>query len=364
MEEAGITDVKTREMELLMQGLGARCTGQIELAAQMIQDQTEDPLVRENAILWKVNAIPLFYQASFTPDPVGALIRIWVLGAQMRHFFTTGAGREVFGDQQSVGVATAVKIERETEELGRRLITSEKVDDFKPQLEAWVNENPFQNMLFVRPGDSYDFLMKLAGYQVGGLAATASLNSQLESINDRIATFTTSVPKQVQWQTELLMARTPDLIEAQRDSTLAAIRLEYIALLEPMLKFLQEERIAFTQDMEKERIAVLTTLQQERLEVLEVLTDQLIVALDRISEERIATLTALNETSSGTMAQMMVGSKEIAGAAIDRIFSKMVQIMILPSLVLLALVVIAMRILYNAHRRHLEVLAAIRGERS
>jgi len=362
MEQVGVVDVKTRQLDLLVQGLGAYCAGEIELAAQEIQDQTGDPMTLENAIMWKVNAVPLFYQASFTPDPVGGLVSIWALSVQMRQFMTTGEGRVVFGAQQYIGVTAAQNLVARTEILARKVMTEEKVEYYQQISEEWAKEYPIQNMLFVHPGESHNYLMALADDGVGGLAAAASLNQQMMTMNDRIATFTTSVPKQVQWQTELMLTRTPNLIEAQRDSTLLAIRQEYIAMLEPMLNFLHEERLGFTKDLERERVAVLEVLEKERLQVLQSLTDQLILALDRISAERTATIESINESSRGTVAQVMGESEELTMVVIDRIFSKMVQVMILPSLVLLSLVVVAMFMLRNAHRRHLEVLAVVGGE--
>jgi hypothetical protein len=248
-----------------------------------------------------------------------------------------------------------------TELLAGKIMTEETVASYQQNADKWAEENPIENMLFVRPGDSYNFLTNIAEDGVGGLAAAASLNQQMMTMNDRIATFTTSVPKQVQWQTELMLVRTPNMIDAQRDSTLLAIRQEYIAMMEPLFSFLHEERIGFTKDLEREREAVLQTLGRERLQVLQSLADQLILALDRVSAERIAAIESINEASQGTVAQVMKGSEDLILIAIDRIIVKMVQVMILPSLILLGLVVVAMIMLRNAHRRHLEVLAVVSG---
>src|SRR5687768_15899871 len=65
---------------------------EVDLAASSIERQTTDPMVRRNAMLWKIRAVPEMRKACFRLEPVSSLVDAWTLARQMDQFFSDGAG--------------------------------------------------------------------------------------------------------------------------------------------------------------------------------------------------------------------------------------------------------------------------------
>ena len=65
---------------------------EVDLAASSIERQTTDPVVRRNAMLWKIRAVPEMRKACFRLEPVSGLVDAWTLARQMDHLFSDGAG--------------------------------------------------------------------------------------------------------------------------------------------------------------------------------------------------------------------------------------------------------------------------------
>jgi hypothetical protein len=207
MKEFGVKDFTTRELRAIVYGFGSESAGKIELSAQEIQDSADSPEIRENAVLWKMNAVPVIYQATFTQDPLAALSTSWAFCVQMRKYFTTGAGRELFGEWQDIAVNVSQELEADAFELAKTVMPETDLLKAQESLEAYADNNPFENQLFVRTGDTLKFLKASAGTSSSGLVAAASMSEEMRTLADRMSIFTVTVPKQVQWQTELLMAR-------------------------------------------------------------------------------------------------------------------------------------------------------------
>jgi hypothetical protein len=198
MKEFGVKDFTTRELRAIVYGFGSESAGKIELSAQEIQDSADSPEIRENAVLWKMNAVPVIYQATFTQDPLAALSTSWAFCVQMRKYFTTGAGRELFGEWQDIAVNVSQELEADAFELAKTVMPETDLLKAQESLEAYADNNPFENQLFVRTGDTLKFLKASAGTSSSGLVAAASMSEEMRTLADRMSIFTVTVPKQVQ----------------------------------------------------------------------------------------------------------------------------------------------------------------------
>jgi hypothetical protein len=358
MEKVGVEDVTRRQLRLIDYGFATQAAGVIELAAYEIQESAESPEIRENAILWKLNMIPLFYQSSFNPDPLGALTSSWALCVQMRQFFTTGEGRGVFGDWQDIAVNASHELEADVIRVAASVLPETHIPEFKRRLEIYAENNPITNLLFVRLGDSTEFLKAIAGEDVGGLAAAASMHDQMRTINDRTALYTRLVPRQVQWHTELMLARAPEFVAEQHDSVVAELQRDSQLMLDPLLSFIEKERGILMKYISSERSAITTQLADERIAALQTLAEERIAVLEKISEERNNTFRDLNALTLASLERMFIESEELAASAVDRVFWRAVQMLALPFVLLIVVGAIALLMIRNWIQRYLRLLEA------
>jgi len=361
MEEFEIEDVTTRELQLIVYGFAVHCAGTVELAAQAIQDSSDSPEMRENAILWKINAVPVFYRAAFGHDPLGATINTWALCVQQRQFFTTGAGNDLFGDLQDIAVEASREIEAGVVDLAKTILADKDIALFQEGLEGYATDSPIENLLFVRRGNSTNFLKNVAGTSAGGLAAAASMSEEMRSLADRMTIFTVSVPKQVQWHAELMIAQAPELIAEQRDSAIAVVQKESWSMLEPLMEFMANERELIASDITRERAAVLEGIASERIAVLHALVDERNFVMEQITSERNLTMEQLNAITLASIELMIKESGEFSKEAIDHVFWRALQMLALPFLGLVVVCVIVLLMIRDGINRYLRLLAAEKG---
>jgi len=361
MEEVGVEDVTTRELQVMVYGFGWHCAGTLELAAQKIQDNADSPEVRQNAILWKMNAVPVIYQAVFNNYPLGGLTSVWGFCVQMRMFLTTGAGKNLFGDWQDIAVESARELETAAEELTRSIVVNVDFTLFQEGMERYARNHPIDNLLFVRRGDSMEFFKRVAGTSAGGLAAAASMNEEMQMLSDRMAILTVTVPKQVQWHTELMLAQAPEFIAEQRDSTIAALQNESWEMLKPLMLYLEEVRKQVTADFTEERMAVLAGIASERIAVLEALGEERNVVLERIGAERNLTLEQLSALTLSSIEQMMQETGELSKETADHIFWRAFQLLALPFLALLVICIVVLLMIRDGINRYMRLMAAGKG---
>jgi len=225
-------------------------------------------------------------------------------------------------------------------------------------MEQYAHNNPIDNVLFVRRGDSVEFLTRVAGTSEGGLAAAASMNEEMQVLSDRMAIFTVSVPKQVQWYSELMLAQAPELIVAQRDSAIAVLQSESWEMLKPMMLYLEEVRKQVTVDLKEERMAVLAGIASERIAVLEAFGEERNVVLERIGAERNLTLDQISALTLSSIEQMVEETGELSKETADHIFWRAFQLLAVPFLALLVVCIVVLLMIRDGINRYMRLIAA------
>lgn len=356
MERLGVEDVTTRELQLIVYGMGLHFAGIVELAAQDIQENADTPSIQKDAILWKLNFIPLVYRSAFNSDPLGGMSSMWALAVQMRQYFTTGAGADVFGEWQYIAVDASNRIEAEVIESATSVLPDSTILTFENNVETWAENNRFTSQLFVRPGDSAQFLVAIAGASPGGLAAAASMHDQLRTVNDRTTIFTGYLPKQIQWHSELMAAQFAEFVTGSGDSVIATMEGRTATLFEPFLAFAAKEREFLTDYISEERTAILQAIVDERMATFRELEEERSIILERIATERNLTLEQMNAMTLAFVEQMIEESKDISATSIDRVFWRALQLLALPFMALLVLCVVVLIMIRNAIRRYLRII--------
>ncbi len=115
----------------------------IEIAADEIAHETDDPVIERNALLFKVNAIPAAQLAGYRLDPGFAAFDSWVYTIQMREFLTTGPGSDVFGAYQHIAVDAVADLEKEIHRIGESItVDEEALQELVNLAEEHADENP------------------------------------------------------------------------------------------------------------------------------------------------------------------------------------------------------------------------------
>ncbi|MCC6272954.1 MAG: hypothetical protein IT572_05765 [Deltaproteobacteria bacterium] len=246
-------DVTAEQLRLKVADFVVVFGGMVERGADEIIENSPSFTVRERALQWKSNAIPVCQTAAFQFDPLIGLLDLWAFASQMRDFFERGKGNGLFGDQQHVAVRTARNFEDEVTRFVEGLGPSLNLEKAKAFVAEWVEKNPIDNLLFVRRSTS----MSLAAY-----GQDKSIGEVLGGIDERMTDMTTrmnvimqQMPKIGRWQGQLFIADQVRRPATQLFNTKALQPVmrsfEKIAELAPQLpSFIEGQRLALRQDIE------------------------------------------------------------------------------------------------------------------
>jgi len=179
-------------------------SGNVEMTADGIYASTDDPVIQRRALQWKISATAEVYQAAFGTDPLGAYTDVWAFTKQMLYFLDTGAGQDLFGDQQADAVATARILERRIHALGVMASESGDVSGLEEKLEPWVKKHPLKDLQFTRESTT-PFWAEYVSSGGGAMAAVGRMEESIEDLIARMDIMSENLRKQARWETQLLM---------------------------------------------------------------------------------------------------------------------------------------------------------------
>ena len=212
MEAIGV-DITTTELRQKIYQYESVFAATVHRAADEIFNNESGRHIREMSIRWKINSVPTMQTAVFQLDPLAGLADAWGLTAQMENFFTTGNGKELFGDSQPIAVEASRDLHAEVRALARSVVGEEKRRQVEPQLRAWLDENPILDIAFGRRSMSIDAAsITAAEWGGGGLQSVGQIEELVRDISDRLAIYAAQQPELARSQAELLAIETDRFI--------------------------------------------------------------------------------------------------------------------------------------------------------
>jgi hypothetical protein len=206
-----LISIKSPEKPLSTRDLNARVltheyaahfiTGVAQTADQ-ISAASDDPAVRLNALRWKIAAVGASEHAASQMAPMLSLLDTWALAVQMRDFLAFGAGQSLFGAQQPVAVALAVKLAQEAEDMARKLSTPE---EFAAQLgfvDNYASAHPITDLDFAR-APVVNLWAQQTGTQVKLVDTLGTLPEAMAETGDLVRMYGDNAPSQVMWKAQL-----------------------------------------------------------------------------------------------------------------------------------------------------------------
>ena len=344
------------ELHIRIQQIAYRFSDVIEQTADQIMAESSDPMVRRNALLWKMNAIPAAYTAVFQPEPVVALLDTWAFTVQMAHYFEDGPGVEDFGQYHTIALEASKQLEKEIVDLVLAVSPEGDIKTVKirPEVYSWAREHPIRSPLFSRVSVAREFTEAMA-QSSKAIGVVGKLTIGMDEVANRLSLYGQYLPRQARWQAELLLAESnakdgvkvnvdgvaelvesldrvlpiieqaPDLVARERTAAFKAIR---------------EERIATLNSIGVQRVATLNWLTKERIAVTDALQGERVAALATLREERIASLSDIEAISKRVIAGSLAETKGL----IDHFFWRTAQLLVVLVIACLIVGVIIVRI--------------------
>jgi hypothetical protein len=311
------TDMAMAEVRSRVYEYSERFAGVVETAADDIMFGTSDPKIARNALLWKINAIPACHLAVFQSNPLAGAIDVWALAAQMADFFSTGNGRDLFGEWQPVAVEASSLLETEIRVLAR-VISPEgdlaRADSF---LESWAGDHPLDDLNFVRVSTRPLMAGVLGDRKGGAFAAVGRLEEQLVDLSERLTIYTGVLPRHARWQAQLLyteIIQAPDVAEAIENTTALRVALERTADEVDQVPTLINAQVAAVAEVLREQIdKALADVDRQRLDTLKLLQEERAIILEAVTRERLATIEVLEVERAHTIEEV----DELAATILD-----------------------------------------------
>ncbi len=202
LKKLGGVEMKTAEVQLRVRSLAMPIVSRVEMASDRIIATSPDPGVRREALLWKIEAVPILYQTILNPDPLVGVLDTWAFVYQMRNYFDQGPGRSALGKSYRIAVDSCDDINRMILSFAREVkpgVTGEKVRE-------WAQSHPITGSISGRTSVGMLFARTMAEKDMDALAAAGAAVEGLNDLTQRVDLYAAFLPKAARWQAELLLS--------------------------------------------------------------------------------------------------------------------------------------------------------------
>jgi hypothetical protein len=195
----------------------ARFSATVIAAADQIASESSDPEIQRRALLWKVRIIPLVEQAGFVLDPEQAYVALFALATAQQQYLRDGAGKDLFGEEQSVAMDAADDLVGAARNIGTRFLNADQQARLEDQVQALAASRPIRGVFVpetvqavvsaVAPGGAFDWVIH---YPLAPFRALEGVDSGAQAIRDftvtaqRFNQLLSTMPQHMRWNVELL----------------------------------------------------------------------------------------------------------------------------------------------------------------
>jgi hypothetical protein len=356
-EASNLKDVTTAQLRTKAYHFIEEFALVVEDAADKILFDADDPTTRLNALRWKMYMVPTAHAAAFNTDPLIAMVDIGVLCEQQERFFTTGGGKDLFGEWQPVAVDAAAEISKRFWRLADTIVLTGDASKARTEIESWAAEHPFDDTYFVRRSIQ-PLLAEMSGTHGKGMGASlGGIADQVADLSDRLTVYGGSLPKQARWQAELMVRELTaeaglDAASVQTTATEVGRLIDRLdRTIDAIPEAFPREREAVLAALDDALRGVLADVDRQRIDTIEELRAERVVLLEGLRVEREAVLAAVEEQRAITMTEadgMLVQTVELTitrvEGLVDRLFWRCVVVLAIGAVVLLLIGVVVARV--------------------
>jgi hypothetical protein len=324
MEKVEGVNMSRTELSIRLNEFGKYFAGRVEEAADEIIKKSDDKKIKMNALEWKINVIPRALESLVIIDPLAAGIDITALCVQMEEFFTTGYGKDLFGDYQYIAIEASKEILSEMEKIGEDFSNRKDRLEIINKVKEWAKANPVKSLQFNRRS-TFEVMAKTLGEQNYTLGeSVGSIAEGIYDIRKQITAYTDYMPKSVKWQAqltsyELLGDSTVEKSFGNFDRIVSATE-RITKVVEETPSLIENVQQSSFEEINRQLAFTLSTLANERRILFDKMMDERMIVLKDLYQQRIETLERIDKLAEISINQ----SSLIATDLIDKIFLRLV----------------------------------------
>jgi hypothetical protein len=325
--------VNTEQARLRMRALVEPFCGGLEAAADQIIATATNNAVRREALLWKIEAVPILREVLFHANPYIALGDTWVFLNQMVGYFQNGPGKEALGDSAPVAVAACESLEKQLTEVAASFTHSGDVTDVRTFLEKWASDHPIQHSIAGRESVMSYFTKRKLQQTFSAPAAAGEFVVTMDDLSRRFDVYSGQLLDQSRWQAELFAMDLASQYQVENVMPLAQKTVESVAVaasaadrtigpldrtaaaLETAPGVIAKERVAAQQDIHEEISRAFQFEQQE-----------LTASFDQLAKERVAALLELHRNVAEERTAFTRDLERLSYSVVDHAFLRTAQL--------------------------------------
>jgi hypothetical protein len=314
-----------------------------EQSANDIIYTTQDDDIKKMALRWKINTIAEARTSLSLGDPFASLIDMRAYCYQLNQFFVSGAGKDYFGEFQYIAIKTSEFLVKEIDKIVLQAISRAKFENNQEEFLEWVSSNPILGPEFSRKS-TISLFVEYIGDDTKNLSSSlGSIEEALTDIRSRLTLYSQSLPKQAQWQTELIIEENMQRNEIKRTlsdlDTIAASLTQINQFLQDVDLLLGSVLNDSFSEINRQRLATIGYLKSERELLVNLLQSERQTLLDAVSLEREKTINDAQRITDGIMSQSSIMIYDI----VDHIFYRILQLFAILAVVVFVSIIILRR---------------------
>lgn len=289
-------------------------------SADSIIRVSSNPAIDKEAMIWKMNSIPVANTSIYNSDPFLGYIDVAVFTYQLKMYFENGAGRDLFGEHQSIAVQTMDLLWEDLKEIGRNIVPDNDISEGTKVVMDFAEQHPITSSYFVRQS-TIPLMAKIQAAEKVTLKGIAvDMSQSMNELRSQISSYMEVLPKQVRWEAEFLLNNTlnnPDL--TSRLDSLSNLLERSVIVLESSPELINSQREAAFEGIREERIAVLQAIRQEREIIVEEIKKERAIILEELNQ----TINLQREATFRDLTALTNQSIEMSFAHMDSMVDKM-----------------------------------------
>jgi len=325
--------VNTEQARLRMRALVEPFCGGLEAAADQIIAGTTNRVIRREAMLWKIQAVPTMRETLFHANPFIALGDTWVLLRQMAAYYESGPGKQALGDSAAIAAAACESMEKQLIEVAASFTHSGNVTDVRKFVERWAADHPLRHSISGRESVVSYFTRGKLQETFSAPEAAGDFVVTMDDLSRRLDVYSGQLLDQSRWPAELLAMDLASESQVENSMPLAGKAVESVvvaasaaeravgplektaATLETAPSFLAKERAASMEAIHEE---ISRTMQFEHEEVMSMFA--------QLTEERRAALRELHGTFDEERMAFTRDLERLSSDVVDRAFLRIAQL--------------------------------------
>jgi hypothetical protein len=295
--------------------------GRVASTADQIMASTTNQTIRREALLWKIQAVPIMRETLFHANPYIALGDAWVFLTQMDGYFQSGPGRQALGDSAPIAAAACASLEKQLTEVAASFTHSGNVTDVRTFIQKWAADHPIKQSIAGRESVVSYFTRRNLQATFSAPEAAADVDVTMNDLSRRFDIYSGQLLDQSRWQAELFAT---DLAREYHLDKTAADLDKTVAVLDTAPLFIDSERGAVQQAVHEEVSRTIQFAKQETTAMFAEVTKEQTAALlelhRTISEERTAFTQDLEQLSFKVVDHAFLRIAQLAGGIVLVIF--------------------------------------------